>query len=43
MRIIYFILHTITGCSEDNLIETFNGKLLVCNKCGREHFAFRKY
>ena len=42
MKFIYWFLH-IQECPENDLHEEYNGKLLVCNKCGRKHFVFKTY
>lgn len=42
MRLIYYIIHTFTGCPRDNLT-WYRDKKATCRKCGREYFQFRKY
>ncbi|WP_291643509.1 hypothetical protein [Clostridium sp.] len=43
MKFIYYIIHTIIGCKEEDLEYKFNGNLGICSKCGRKHFIFKKY
>ena len=42
MKLLYFILHGITGCKNENL-ESFRDKKTTCRKCGRTYFIFQKY
>ncbi len=41
MKFLYFILHAITGCHNDDL-DYFKDKKGVCRKCGRTYFLFKK-
>lgn len=42
MQIIYYIIHTISGCPDADL-EYFKNKKVTCKKCGRTSYIFMRY
>ena len=39
MKLIYYILHSFTGCPDSDL-DWFKDKKATCRKCGRVYFNF---
>lgn len=42
MKLIYYLLHTFTGCDEHDL-RYFKNNVAKCEKCGRVTFFFNTY
>ena len=43
MKLIYYFIHLLIGCPEEDLDYRFHKHQGVCRKCGRVHFIFNKY
>ena len=41
MNFIYYIIHTFTGCKDEDLKYNKSKSVGKCNKCGRNIFMFR--
>lgn len=42
MKFIYYIIHTFTGCKDEDL-KYFKNNMSECEKCGRVTFIFKTY
>jgi len=41
-RFIYYIIHGITGCKEEDLNRLNHGSRSICSKCERKYFRYFK-